>query len=225
MNTILDNLKTNFATEPILANVFEGDHYTLQPSCIVKINGEDKSIPITWNETVANTSAAGTFSYTGVNKEFNREFTTNLTVSPNVFDEEYCYVKNIYKVNGKTYNDADLVEFYMNSEALSEAIKDNYAPTDENGRKFLPDPYYIRNNYSTIKTYEVSNDSTFYLLSYILNIPTTNSTEVTEVPYNKFEEYIKSHPDMPTNKNPRSLLCKIKLKNNVIYDISSVFTP
>ena len=90
-------------------------------------------------------------------------------VIPSVVDEEHCYVKNIYKSNGKTYIDVDLVEFLRGDAALEGAIKDNNSKigiNDELDKKFVPDGYYIRDNVHTQITYEVSQNSTFNLAEF-----------------------------------------------------------
>ena len=151
-------------------------------------------------------------------------------VIPSVVDEEHCYVKNIYKSNGKTYIDVDLVAFYKGSEAVQQAIKDNKAAYCD-GVYFLPDLYYIQNNYTTTTTYEVSQNSKFNLLQYQVD-KNSNSLNSISSNYEKFESYIKETSnfymasDLETGhiSAPRQLLFLIKFKNNVVYDVSFEFT-
>ena len=236
MKIISDSIKSNFETATINKSLYEGDAYTLPSELTTKINNEDISVPITWNNSVINTSTAGTFSYLGTNKEYSRQFNATLTVIPSVvpavvpavvpdvFDEEHCFVKNIYKSNEKTYIDVDLVEFLRGNAALEGAIKDNNSKvgTNDDGSKFVPDGYYIRDNFHTQITYEVSENSTFNLAEfYIYPNSSSNGTVTVPVPYDRFESYIKSH----INGDYRSNLCLIKFKNNVVYDVSYVYTP
>ncbi|MBU3108850.1 tetratricopeptide repeat protein [Clostridium gasigenes] len=228
MKIISDSIKSNFETATINKSLYEGDAYTLPSELTTKINNEDISVPITWNNSVINTSNAGTFSYSGVNKEYSRQFTATLTVSPAVFDEKYCYVKNIYKSNGKTFIDVDLVEFFRDDKAIEESKKDNIniaISMTEDGSGFIYSDHYIRNNLINLTTYDVSEKSIFNLLSYEINQETINSNDTSTVTYDKFESYINSHANISDSKNPRPLLCIIKLKDNVVYDISRTFTP
>ncbi|SDP53635.1 tetratricopeptide repeat protein [Clostridium gasigenes] len=240
MKIISDNIKSKFEITSIDKSLYEGESYTLPSELSTKINNENVSIPVTWNNSVINTSTAGTFSYLGTNKEYSRQFNATLTVVPpivsavvppvvapvipSVVDEEHCYVKNIYKSNGKTYIDVDLVEFLRGNAALEGAIKDNNSKvgTNDDGSKFVPDSYYIRDNVHTQITYEVSQNSTFNLAEFhIYPNSSSNGTITVPVPYDRFESYIKSH----INGDYRPNLCLIKFKNNVVYDVSYVYTP
>ncbi len=82
MKIISDNIKSKFEITSIDKSLYEGESYTLPSELSTKINNENISIPVTWNNSVINTSTAGTFSYTGINKEYSRQFTAILTVLP-----------------------------------------------------------------------------------------------------------------------------------------------
>lgn len=81
----------------------------------------------------------------------------------------------------------------------------------------------------------MSENSIFNLTEYLIiasaeNGFTGDSLNPVPVSYDKFESYIKSHTEsfdehLTINMNPRSILFLIKLKNNIVYDISFVFTP
>ncbi|NKF07467.1 Ig-like domain-containing protein [Clostridium gasigenes] len=245
MKIISDNIKSKFEITSIDKSLYEGESYTLPSELSTKINNENVSIPVTWNNSVINTSTAGTFSYLGTNKEYSRQFSATLTVVPpivsavvppvvppvvapvipSVVDEEHCYVKNIYKSNGKTYIDVDLVEFLRGNAALEGAIKDNNSKVgidDDTGKKFVPDGYYIRDNVHAEITYEVSQNSTFNLAELQIHPNSSSNKDIpVPVPYDRFESYIKSN----INGDYRSNLCLIKFKNNVVYDVSYVYTP
>ncbi len=82
MKIISDTIKSKFEITSIDKSLYEGDSYTLPSELLTKINNENVSIPVTWNNSVINTSTAGTFSYAGRNKEYSRQFNATLTVIP-----------------------------------------------------------------------------------------------------------------------------------------------
>ena len=222
MKAIANDIKSNLATPIFNKDLYEGDSFTLPTELATKINNEDITIPVTWNNSIVDTSTTGTLSFTGTNKEYNREFNATINVLPPVLDEEYAFVKSIYTSSGKTYVDLDLVEFLRADEALKAAIEDNlsWVGTNEDGSKFLPDSYYIRDNFHSIVTYEVGKASTFNLADYYVNPNSTlNATALSPVSYDKFESYVKE------NQGNRFTFCLIKFKNNIVYDISYVYTP
>ncbi|MDI9216947.1 Ig-like domain-containing protein, partial [Clostridium tertium] len=206
---------------------YQESEYTLPESVTTVINGESLSIPLTWNVATVDTSSAGTFTYYGTNEEYGRQVEFTLTVLENVYDKQAGSIKNAYSANGKTYIDVDLVELYVGfEEAVKEAVKDNRAAVNENGEYFLPNSYYIRNNYTKLTTYEVSNNCTFQLLDYDLIYlgydvtPKNNSSIPEAVSLETFKNYI----DNPISKG-RSVMCWIELKNDVAYSIYRQHTP
>lgn len=237
MKAIANDIKFNLATPIFSKDLYEGDSFTLPTELTTKINNEDITIPVTWNNSIVDTSTTGTFSFIGTNKEYNREFNATINVLPPVLDEEYAFVKNIYTSNGKTYVDVDLVEFLRGDNALSAAIEDNanVININDDGVKFINNGYYIRDKSHSITTYEVNENSIFSLTEY-RDIATVENNfagdRLKQVPvsYNKLESYIESNTTefndhLISNTNPRSVLFLIKFKNNIVYDISFVFTP
>lgn len=216
--------------------------YYLPKNVNTTINGKPISLPINWDNSKVDTSTPGTFEYYGYNEEYGRKVQVNLTVTEVIYDKQIGSIKDIYTIDGKTYIDVDLVEWYFGrEEALAEAIKDNNAGINEKGKYFLPDPYYIRNNFSKITTYEVSNDCSFQLLHHDFvevlglnpNYPGNSAINIM-ASFDDFRNYIDLRNPMDigdlsiNNDKPithRETLCWIELKNNVAYSIYRQYTP
>ncbi|MBE6055277.1 MAG: tetratricopeptide repeat protein [Clostridium sartagoforme] len=206
------------------------------------INGNSISLPIKWDTPNADTSTAGTFEYYGYNEEYGRKVQLTLTVMEVIYDKQIGSIKDIYTVGGKTYIDVDLVEFYLGGEmAVKKALEDNLdLPVNEDGIHYIPNGYYIRNNYSKITTYEVSDNCTFQLLHHDFqalglnpNYPGNSSINMI-ASFDNFKNYIDLSTPMDaddlnmTSSKPltqKETLCWIELKNNVAYSIYRQYTP
>lgn len=217
--------------------------YYLPKTVNTTINGKSISLPIKWDNSKADTSTPGTFQYYSYNEEYGRKVQVNLTVTEVIYDKQIGSIKNIYIIDGKTYIDVDLVEFYLGGEkAINEALKDNKdLPLSEiNGKPYIPNGYYIRNNYSKITSYEISNNCSFQLLHHDFealglnpNYPGNSSINM-PASFEEFKDYIglrknmdigdlNMHTDRPITQ--RETLCWLELKNNIAYSIYRQYTP
>lgn len=242
MKKIAKDISNKFEVIKVNDKVEQDSEYYFPKNVNAIINGKSISLPIKWDYNQADTSIPGTFECYGFNDDYGRKVQVNLTVSEAVYDKQIGCIKDIYTISGKTYIDVDLVEFYLGREiALKEALKDNmHLPLNEDGTPYVPDGYYIRNNYSKITTYEISNNCSFQLLHHDLealgyNTPAPNNSSITEVAsFNDFRNYINLELTMDirySNTDPnkpltqRGTLCWIELRNDVAYSIYRQFTP
>lgn len=97
----------------------------------------------------------------------NEEIEQSISLAPSVYTG-IGFISEISNKNEQSFIAVDEVEFYMYEEALNEAIKDNKAGIKENGEYFLPDPYYIRNNYNTLSEYYLDESCSYYVCSYVV---------------------------------------------------------
>lgn len=133
-----------------------------------------------------------------------------------------CIVNEVYLSNGKKYIDLDQVEFFMGEEAYTEAGKDGKLYKDESGNDFLPNGYYIRNDYNNIETFEVNEESSVSLCIYIVNPGLMgNASETVPVSYEEFEVYISNSKNM----DGRARMFWVNTKNNVVEKIEMQYTP
>ncbi|GAA0083835.1 hypothetical protein UT300007_02740 [Clostridium sp. CTA-7] len=235
MKLILKDISSKFESINTTLSIYQNTNYTLPNEVKTVISGNTISLPITWDNQVVDSSTTGTFIYEGFNEEYGRRAKMELTVLENVYDKQIGSINKIYTSNGKTYIDVDLVELYLDpNEALIEAKKDNMAAYDEEkGEYFLPFSYYIRNNNSTITTYEVSRDCVFQLFFidlFVLGYDSeSNLPELNTVSYETFKNYIdmmyKMHLDNKQELGDkiitnRTTLCWVEIKNNTVYSIS-----
>jgi tetratricopeptide (TPR) repeat protein len=235
MKLILKDISSKFESINMNLSIYQDTSYTLPNEVKAVISGESISIPVTWDNQVVDSSTAGIFVYEGFNEDYGRKVNMEITVMENVYDKQIGSINNIYTVDGKTYIDVDLVELYEDlNESLTEAKKDNMASYDEEkGEYFLPFGYYIRNNNSTITTYEVSKDCVFQL--YFIDLfalgydSESKLPQLNTVPYETFKNYIDMMNKMYLDNKQesgnkiathRTTLCWIKIKNNNVYSIS-----
>ncbi len=241
MKLILKEISSKFELIKLPFKVYQDSNYSLPNEVNINVYDTSVSIPITWDTNTVDTNNLGTFTYEGYNDDYGRKVIVELTVVENVYDKQIGSIKKIYSVNGKTYIDVDLVEFYSGLEtALPEAIKDNKAPINENGEYFLPNGIYIRNKYSKLTTYEVSSNCLLQILpmdylnlgydtKYIENLPPLNPISFAE-----FKEFITERNKIFLEEDPkyrnytltdRETLCWIELKNGVAISIYRQHTP
>ncbi|WP_291650798.1 Ig-like domain-containing protein [Clostridium sp.] len=235
MKLILKDISSKFESINMNLSIYQDTSYTLPNEVKAVISGESISLPVTWDNQVVDSSTAGTFIYEGFNEDYGRKVNMEITVMENVYDKQIGSINNIYTIDGKTYIDVDLVELYEGlDESLTESKKDNMAAYDEEkGEYFLPFGYYIRNNNSTITTYEVSKDCIFQL--YFIDLfalgydSESKLPELNTVPYETFKNYIDMMNKMYLDNNQklgekitthRTTLCWIESKNNNVYSIS-----
>lgn len=233
MKSVLKDISNKFEKINIQTSVYQNSNYSLPQQVITMISGEQVNIPVSWGNQPVDTANVGTFTFQGYNEDYGRSITVELTVLENVYDKQIGSINKIYTSNGKTYIDVDLVEFYTGEEALGEAKKDNAAAYDETtGEYFLPFGNYIRNNYSTITTYEVSKDSIYQL--YFLDLlalgygSESQVQELHTVSYETFKSYIDMMYKMQVDyghvvdgeiESSKTTLCWIELKNNKVQSI------
>ena len=241
MKLILKEISSKFELIKLPFKVYQDSNYSLPNEVNLNVYDTSVSIPITWDTNTVDTNNLGTFTYEGYNDDYGRKVIVELTIIENVYDKQIGSIKNIYSVNGKTYIDVDLVEFYSGLEtALPEAIKDNKAPINENGEYFLPNGIYIRNKYSKLTTYEVSSNCLLQILpmdylnlgydtKYIEKLPPLNPISFAE-----FKEFITERNKIFLEEDPkyrnytltdRETLCWIELKNGVAISIYRQHTP
>lgn len=247
MKAIAKEISSKFDVIKLTNSVYQDSEFNLPQSVTTDINEEQISLPLTWNVSKVDTTNAGTFSYYGINEEYGRQVEMNLTILENIYDKQIGCINNIYTIDGKTYIDVDLVEFYRGrEESLREFLKDNKdkdkidLPTNDKGEYYVPDSYYIRNNYDKLTTYEVSNNCSFQLLNHDfldlgINVAPPKNSSITEVAsFKDFKDYINLRKSMDIgdlaikdNKplTNRGTLCWIELKNGVAYSIYRQYTP
>ncbi|WP_300382483.1 hypothetical protein [Clostridium sp.] len=116
-------------------------------------------------------------------------------------DSRFGYLELIYLENDNYYLALDEAEIFFDEEAIQEAVYDGNAGYTDGGRAFLPDPYYIRNNYNTLSNFKISKDATFYLCGFALKGERNdNSIDLYEVSLEEFKEFTTKmfYNDEPT---------------------------
>lgn len=242
MKLAAKEISSKFEVTTINKSIYQDTLYNLPQDIYFDINGETLSLPLIWNVEKVDT-VPGNYTYYGINEEYGRQVILNLTILENVYDTEIGSINKIYDSNGKTYIDVDLVVFYITKElSMQEAFKNN---TDveiiENKEGlFIPDGYYIKNEYNIITTYELSNNCKFQLLEHDLKnigLPAPDlelSSTPIDTSYENFANYINFantqdtgdiNLDLIDSYTNRGSLCWIKFKNGIVESITRQYTP
>lgn len=244
MKKVSEEISSKFDVININDKVEQNSEYYFPKNVTAVINDQSITLPIKWDYAKVDTSNSGTFEYYGFNEEYGRKIKVTLTVPQVVYDKQIGCIENIYTTNGKTYIDVDLVGFYITKNlSLQEAFKDKKdIPIIESTEELsLLDGYYIKNDYSTITTYELSNDCSFQLLHHDfvetlgLNRDYPGNSSINLIAsFDNFKDYIDLRNPMDigdlviddnTILTNRGTLCWIELKNNVVYSIYRQYTP
>lgn len=110
-------------------------------------------------------------------------------------DSRFGYLELIYLENDYYYLSLDEAEIFFDEEAINEAVLDNKAGYHEDGSAFLPNPYYIRNNYSNQSNFKIAEDAKFYLCGFALKDERNdNSIDLYEVSLDEFKEFTTKDP-------------------------------
>lgn len=225
MKSVLKDISDKFEKINIQTSVYQNSNYSLPQQVTTMISGEQVSIPVSWENQTVDTANIGTFTFQGYNEEYGRSITVELTVLENVYERQYGFLKNIKTENGKTYIYVDLIELYIGDEALPEAIKDNKAGYDEEKKRyFLPDPIYIRNNYDTISTYLVDNNTSYYLCAHNFFPEKMELKAGDEIPVS-LDEFSLTNTKYLDNNSKYGLMVWFDIKNGTITKISQQYRP
>ncbi len=85
------------------------------------------------------------------------------TPTAGVTENRIGYVRKAYTSNGKNYIDIDYVQFLTGQAAIDAAKADGIAEQDEHGNWYVPNDYYIVNDSSQLRTFEVSSTAAIKL--------------------------------------------------------------
>lgn len=213
MKNILEGIKKNFEEINLEDSVKQNNGYELPKEIMISINGKEVKGIIKWDNNV-DTSTPGTFDYKGNIEQYGRTVNLKLDITPIVKEKKVGWIKEI----NDSYIALDEVEFYLGSEvSYAEVKKDNSdkIARDENGREYVPDGYYIRNNSEEITTYTIDENTVFEICSHLLR-DITNYSRVEPVSYDVFKE----------KESGRSrVLCWIYTEDNRITKIQEQYIP
>jgi hypothetical protein len=153
---------------------------------MININGKDVNGIIKWDNNDVDTSTPGSFYYQGTIEQYGRVVNLELNINPIVIEKKIGQIKEI----NDSYIAFDEIEFYTGPEALNEAKKDNsnWIFRDDDGREYIPNGYYIRNNSSEITTYTIDENTVFEICVHLLRDVYNNAAEVEPVSYDVFKE-------------------------------------
>lgn len=234
MKLLLKEISSKFEVIKISSSIYQNSNYALPKEVNINVYDTSVSIPVTWNNENVDTNSIGTFTYEGYNDEYGRKIIVDLTVMENVYEKQFGCIKNVYSVNGKTYIDVDLVEFYSGAEnARREALKDiANGSLPYEGDEYLPSLFYVRNNYSTITTYELSNNCSIQMLDFDFWTLEHSSSEINSInrisTLNNLKNYIllrnkANENELDVNNHlvitDISTFCSIELKNGLVTSI------
>lgn len=150
-------------------------------------------------------------------------------ISPieSVIDSRFGYLEFMYPDNGEYYIDLDEAEIFFGEEALSEAILDSKEIHDEDGKTFVYNGYYIRNNYDKLSTFKISKDAKFYLCGFALEgDKNDNSTDLYEVSLGEFRKYTaKEYEPGQFRTGPSRCKIWVDLQDGVAIKLYQQFTP
>jgi len=214
MKNILEDIKENFEKINLDDSVKQNNGYELPKDIIININGKDVNGIIKWDNNNVDTSTPGTFNYKGTIEQYGRVVNLRLNINPIVKEKKIGWIKEI----NDNYISLDEVEFYLGSEvSYAEVKKDNSdkIARDENGREYVPDGYYIRNNSEEITTYTIDEDAIFTIYEH--SIVKTSTGGSIPVSYETLKKAVDDHE--------RGILCWIYTEDNKITKIEQQYIP
>jgi uncharacterized FlaG/YvyC family protein len=159
--------------------------------------------------------------------EKENEITEVISPIESVIDSRFGYLEFIYPDNGDYYVDLDEAEIFFGEEALNEALLDSKEIHDEDGKTFVNNGYYVRNNYDMLSTFKISKDAKFYLCGFALEgEKNDNSIDLYEVSLGEFRKYTAKEFELGQFRTGASR-CKIwiDIQDGVAIKLYQQFTP
>lgn len=138
--------------------------------------------------------------------------TATPTATPTVGQKQMGYITKAYTSGTKQYITIDYIEFYTGKEAITKALADKAGiveKDEDTGQYYIPNDYYIRNNNSQLRTFELTSGCTIKLVNY------DNISEPIETKFADFIGKVKEY----------KRLSNIVIVNNKITSIEEFFVP
>ncbi|MGB9847855.1 MAG: peptidoglycan-binding domain-containing protein [Minisyncoccia bacterium] len=160
------------------------------------------------------------------------------------------YIKAVYEQNGKRYLDIDYVQWLTGKDAIRAAIEDGECFIGENTSQLLeelekfdissgygkfglcaPDGYYIRNQNSKIRTFEISNDVQIIMQTYGSGQCHMETNE--KISYEIFKSFWGNNPicapnlknDQPCCTHLKSVPYRLRIQNGIVTKITEYYIP
>ena len=216
LEDIILEIKLKFQVTNLEKSVYQNETCTLPEKVMVKINNEDVSVPVRWNDSKAETDKTGDFVFQGTTLEYERQVKLTLHVIPKpiIKKKQIGYISKVFEEQGKKYLKFDDVKFLVGDEAVKAAKKDGNAGY-ENGEYFVYNDYYIVNDSQLKKNYVISDSASLNILELFVD-STSNGIENKTVSYNQFKDAVNKYGNM---------LCYIYTENDVIAKVEGQYTP
>lgn len=216
LEDIFQEIKLKLQVTNLEKSVYQNETCTLPEKVVVKINNEDVSIPVRWNDSKAETDKIGDFVFQGTTLEYERtvKFTLHVIQRPVVKKKQIGYISKVFEEQGKKYLIFDDVIFLVGDEAIKAAKKDGKAGY-ENGKYFVYNDYYIVNDSQLKKNYVISDSASLNILEFFVE-SNSNGIENKAVSYNQFKDAVNKYGNM---------LCYIYTENDVIVKVEGQYIP
>lgn len=159
-----------------------------------------------------------------LNQNLNPESLPELTeegfLPPATSEKNMGYLKKVYQKNGKNYLDIDYVQWLTGAEAEKAMREDGRCPAQ--GECIVYDDYYIRNQNSLVRSFEVSPDVRIKMQT--LDSETTgNVNQNRSVTFAKLESVFA--PDSAYKTRYQNVPFIVELSSNKIVKINEQYVP
>lgn len=229
MNEMLVGIRDMMETVNLSLEKYKGDtEFKPTDEVTINVDGNSATDYIVWSDWDNSIDNVGQYVFHGVTKEYGR----NVVATLNIYEKPIPYVPDVSKIgyvrdvlvkDDGIYISFDEVEFYRDKEAYDEARIDGELSYDEDGKEFLPGPYYIRNTYENEVTYKVSESATYNLCAYLVKSSKKSSLDVEPVDFETFKAYIDERKG--DKGKERGLLFIIDIKLDKVTDLTMQYTP
>ncbi len=163
-----DNYVGEKVYEEIILNysLIQGDKFNLPLEGVINSNGQNITVPITWETESVDTTLVGNYVYSGINEEYGKNFELYLKVEYKPLTEVEvrditAKAKNALTdvINCLNFDDSTMITEGGRSFAISNIYKSR-----EDVYNALYDYYTDDAIYSFLDNYTLEKDSTFYII-------------------------------------------------------------
>ncbi|MDU4892257.1 MAG: tetratricopeptide repeat protein [Clostridium sp.] len=219
MNKILVSIRGKMETVNVFFEKYKGDaDFKLTDEVTINVEGNSVTDYVVWSDW-DNINTAGQYVYHGVTKEYGR----NVEATLNIYEKKIGFVRDVFVKDDGIYISFDDAEFYKDKEAYDEARKDGELSYSQDGKEYLPDGYYIRNNDKSEVTYKVSESATYNLCAYLVKSSKKSSLDVELVDFETFKAHINKYKGDKWGEGSLLFIIDIKLDN--VTDFTMQYTP
>lgn len=136
-----------------------------------------------------------------------------------VTEKKLGFIAKAYSKDGTDYIEIDYVEMFFGPEAIAKALEDNsdWLEQDENGKYYIANDYYIRNNNTMLRTFPLAPDCVISIVHWEAE-NWDASIPMKKVSFSAFAKLVK-------NNSKNHYLMHVDVQNGFMVSLEEQYRP